>query len=101
MKYVIKYATEQCKEDLAFFEKYTDKTLSARLNKVVSQPFVRLPYREAVTLLQDEIAKDPSKWKYPDMAFGTDFSTGRSTLLPLNFNSRRHVSPVQGYATDV
>lgn len=76
VKYVIKYTVENCKEDMAFFEKFMDKNLMIRLNKLVTEPFVRLPYREAVILLQEEIAKDPSKWKYPEMKFGTDFSTG-------------------------
>jgi asparaginyl-tRNA synthetase len=76
VKYVIKYSLETCKEDMAFFEKFMDKNLMTRLNKLVKEPFVRLPYRDAVVLLQEEIAKDPSKWKYPDMKFGTDFSTG-------------------------
>ena len=76
VKYVIKYTVENCKEDMTFFEKFMDKNLMTRLNKLVTEPFVRLPYREAVILLQEEIAKDPSKWKYPEMKFGTDFSTG-------------------------
>lgn len=76
VKYVIKYSLETCKEDMAFFEKFMDKNLMTRLNKLVKEPFVRLPYRDAVVLLQEEIAKDPSKWKYPEMEFGTDFSTG-------------------------
>ena len=81
VKYVIKYALGACEEDMKFFEKFMDKDLMARLNKLVDQPFVRLPYREAVSLLQVEIAKDPSKWKYPVMEFGTDFSTGQSVSL--------------------
>ena len=76
VKYVIKYAMENCQEDIAFFEKFMDKNLTNRLKKLVSEPFVRLPYRDAVVLLQEEIAKDPSKWQYPEMKFGTDFSTG-------------------------
>lgn len=29
-------------------------------------------YADAVTALQEEIAKDPSKWAFPDVEFGTD-----------------------------
>ena len=76
VKYTIKYALENCQEDITFFEKFMDKNLKVRLSKLVNEPFVRLPYREAVVLLQEEIAKDPSKWQYPEMTFGTDFSTG-------------------------
>ena len=79
VKYVIKYAMENCQEDITFFEKFMDKNLTNRLKKLVSEPFVRLPYRDAVVLLQEEIAKDPSKWQYPEMTFGTDFSTGTYT----------------------
>jgi asparaginyl-tRNA synthetase len=82
VKYVIKYTLGSCVEDMKFFEKFMDKELMTRLLKVVDEPFVRLPYRDAVVLLQDEIAKDPSKWKYPEMKFGTDFSTGRTRPFP-------------------
>ena len=83
VKYVIKYTLGSCVEDMKFFEKFMDKELMTRLLKVVDEPFVRLPYRDAVVLLQDEIAKDPSKWKYPEMKFGTDFSTGQTRPFPL------------------
>jgi aspartyl/asparaginyl-tRNA synthetase len=83
VKYVIKYTLGSCVEDMKFFEKFMDKELMTRLLKVVNEPFVRLPYRDAVVLLQDEIAKDPSKWKYPEMKFGTDFSTGESPCYML------------------
>jgi aspartyl/asparaginyl-tRNA synthetase len=35
----------------------------------------RIEYGAAVELLQGEIAKDPSKWAYPDVSFGTDLQT--------------------------
>jgi aspartyl/asparaginyl-tRNA synthetase len=35
----------------------------------------RIEYGAAVELLQAEIAKDPSKWAYPDVSFGTDLQT--------------------------
>ena len=37
--------------------------------------FARVPYGEAVELLQEEIAKDPSKWEFPECKFGTDLAT--------------------------
>jgi asparaginyl-tRNA synthetase len=88
VKHVIKHALETCPEDIAFFEKFMDKTLNERLKKLIEQPFVRLPYRDAVTLLQEEIAKDPSKWQYPEVKFGTDFQTEHERwLAEKKFNS--------------
>lgn len=32
----------------------------------------KVRYADAVTALQEEIAKDPSKWAFPEVEFGTD-----------------------------
>ena len=32
-------------------------------------------------MLQEEIAKDPSKWEFPDVSFGTDLSTEHERWL--------------------
>ena len=81
LKFVVTHALENCKEDLAFFGKFYDKKLLARLGKVVEQPFVRVSYRDAIKYLQDEIAKDPSKWQFPDVEFGTDLATEHERWL--------------------
>jgi asparaginyl-tRNA synthetase len=81
VKHVIRYALDKCPEDIAFFEKFMDKNLNAKLKKLVDEPFVRLAYRDAVKLLQEEIAKDPSKWQYPNVEFGTDFQTEHERWL--------------------
>ena len=60
---------------------FVDKELLGRLTKLVEQPFARVSYTEAVGLLQAEIAKDPSKWEYPDVEFGKDLSTEHERWL--------------------
>jgi asparaginyl-tRNA synthetase len=81
VKYVIQYALNKCAEDITFFEKFMDKSLKERLNKLIEEPFVRLPYKDAIELLQAEIKKDPSKWQYPDVHFGTDLATEHEKWL--------------------
>jgi len=81
LKFVVKHVLDNCQEDLTFFGKFYDKGLIARLEKLVSEPFVRISYRDAVEYLQDEIAKDPSKWQFPDVEFGTDLSTEHERWL--------------------
>ena len=63
VKFVVQRALDKCDADLSFFNDFYDKTLLDRLNKVVTQPFARVSYREAIELLQTEIAKDKSKWQ--------------------------------------
>ena len=46
-----------------------------------SEPFLRLSYTDAVSLLQEEIKKDPKKWQFPDVEFGTDLATEHERWL--------------------
>ena len=52
-----------------------------RLDAVVNRPFARVRYEDAVVMLQEEIAKDPSKWEYPEVVFGTDLATEHERWL--------------------
>mmetsp|Transcript_6370 Transcript_6370/g.13779 ORF Transcript_6370/g.13779 Transcript_6370/m.13779 type:complete len:592 (-) Transcript_6370:106-1881(-) len=81
LKSVVGVALKECDEDLTFFGKFFDKGLKARLEKLVSKPFVRVAYRDAVKYLQEEIAKDPSKWQFPEVEFGTDLATEHERWL--------------------
>lgn len=81
LKFVVSQTLEKCDEDLQFFNKFYDKGLKTRLEKLASKPFVRVPYREAIKLLQEEIEKDPSKWQFPDVEFGTDLATEHERWL--------------------
>jgi asparaginyl-tRNA synthetase len=81
LKFVVAHVLETAPEDLEFFQKFYDKGLHKRLEKLVQQPFARISYREAVGFLQEEIAKDPSKWQFPDVEFGTDLATEHERWL--------------------
>mmetsp|Transcript_26524 Transcript_26524/g.54673 ORF Transcript_26524/g.54673 Transcript_26524/m.54673 type:complete len:598 (+) Transcript_26524:208-2001(+) len=81
LKFVVGVALEKCDEDLTFFSKFFDKGLKDRLEKVVNKPFVRVSYRDAIGHLQEEIAKDPSKWQFPGVEFGTDLATEHERWL--------------------
>merc|ERR1712115_437234 len=54
-------------EDMNFFQKFYSEGLIARLESMVEKPFARVSYRDAIELLQEEIAKDPTKWQFPEV----------------------------------
>jgi asparaginyl-tRNA synthetase len=81
LKSVVGEVLEKCDEDLTFFANFFDKGLKNRLKKVVEKPFVRVAYRDAIGYLQEEIAKDPSKWQFPEVEFGTDLATEHERWL--------------------
>lgn len=81
LKYSVKHALENNRQDLEFFAKFYDKQLLTRLETLVEQPFARVSYRDAIQYLQEEIAKDPGKWQYPEVEFGTDLATEHERWL--------------------
>jgi asparaginyl-tRNA synthetase len=60
VKYLIKYALDNCKEDLEFLNNMIDKDLLERLHFVLENEFVRKTYTEAVQILVDS----DRKWEY-------------------------------------
>lgn len=88
LKYTVQQVLEKCSEDLAFFQKFYDQQLTERLETLVTKPFARVSYRQAVEYLREEIAKDPAKWQFPDVEFGTDLATEHERwLAETKFNS--------------
>src|SRR5882724_5086230 len=61
VKYLIVDLRENCAEDLELFAKFVDKELLARLDFVLELPFQRVPYTDAIQLLQ----KSAEKFEFP------------------------------------
>ncbi len=52
IKYLVRYALDNCKDDIAFLNDMYDKDLINRLEGVLKEDFVRLPYKEAIDILE-------------------------------------------------
>ena len=64
IKYIIKAVLDECPEELALLERFYEPGLSAKLQKVVDDDFVRIDYTEAVDILKKS-GKDfvyPVEW---------------------------------------
>src|SRR5512133_2631854 len=61
VKYLIRYALDNCMEDLEFLNNMIDKALLERLRFVLENEFVRITYTEAVSIL----TSSSKKWEYP------------------------------------
>lgn len=55
IKFCIKYALDHCADDLAFLNKMIDKGLIERLQGVLKEDFVRLPYTEGIKILEEAV----------------------------------------------
>ncbi len=76
LKYLIKYALDNCREDLDFLNKMIDTGLTERLEFVLANDFVRLPYTEAIKILE---AAD-RKWEYA-VGWGRDLQAEHERYL--------------------
>jgi len=76
LKYLIRYALDNCREDLEFLNKMIDKDLIERLQFVLDNSFVRLTYTEAIKIL--EAAE--RKWEYP-VGWGRDLQAEHERYL--------------------
>ena len=79
IKYCVRWALENCKDDLEFLNKMIDKTLIERLEGVLKETFVRLPYTEGIKILQEAI-KNGKKFEFP-CNWGDDLASEHERYL--------------------
>ncbi|MBQ4367464.1 MAG: asparagine--tRNA ligase [Muribaculaceae bacterium] len=76
IKYCVRYALDHCKDDIEFLNKMYDSTLIERLEGVLKQPFVRLPYTEGIEILE----KSGKKFEFP-VKWGVDLQSEHERYL--------------------
>lgn len=79
IKYCIKWALDNCKDDLEFLNKMIDKNLIARLEDVLKHEFVHLEYTEGIKILEEAIAKG-KKFEFP-VSWGCDLAAEHERYL--------------------
>ena len=79
IKYCIRWALDNCIDDLRFLNQYVDKGLIERLQSVISKDFVHLPYTEGIQILQEAIAHG-HKFEFP-CEWGDDLSSEHERYL--------------------
>ena len=60
LKYVTKYVLDNCKEEMDFFDKFVEKGLIDKLNKLVKSKFTRVDHEEVISILK----KADVKWEF-------------------------------------
>ena len=64
LKYLFRFALEECSDDMAFFNQWVDKDVIRTLESVVNAQFERITYTEAIDLLLNsgERFEYPTQW---------------------------------------
>ncbi len=76
VKYIIDAVLTRCPAEIEFFNKFVDNGLVERLNNLVSSPFVRLTYTQAV----EELKRSGATFQYP-VEWGLELQTEHERYL--------------------
>ena len=79
IKFCVKWALDNCKDDLEFLNQMIDKGLIARLEGILKDDFVRLPYTKGIEILQEAI-KNGKKFEFP-CNWGDDLASEHERFL--------------------
>ncbi len=76
IKYLVRYALENCMDDIRFLNDMFDKELIERLESVVKTDFVRLTYTEGIKILEES----GEKFEFP-VSWGVDLQSEHERYL--------------------
>jgi asparaginyl-tRNA synthetase len=76
IKYLANHVIDHCADDLNLFARFVDKNLMAQLGVLTGSAFVRVPYAEAIRILE----KSGAAFEYP-VAYGTDMQSEHERFL--------------------
>ena len=79
IKSLVRYALDNCRDDIQFLNDRYDNTLIERLEGVINTEFVRLTYTEGIEILKEAIANG-HKFEYP-VDWGTDLQSEHERFL--------------------
>ena len=80
IKYCVRWALDHCLDDLEFLNKMIDKGLIARLQGVLKEDFVRLPYTQGIEILQEAVRRGKKKFEFP-CEWGDDLASEHERYL--------------------
>ena len=81
LKYIVKYVMDRCPLEIEFFDKFVEKGLIEKLNKILSSKFARITHHEAVDLLK----KANVKWEFTP-EYGQDIAKEHEKYITEHFN---------------
>lgn len=79
IKYCVKWALDNCYDDVKFLNDMFDKELIERLEGVLKQDFVRLTYTQGIKILEDAVAGG-HKFEFP-VYWGVDLASEHERFL--------------------
>jgi len=81
LKYVVKYVLDNCPDEMEFFDKFVEKGLLDKLNKLITSDFTRIKHEDVITILKNA----DIKWEFPP-EYGEDIAKEHEKYITEHFN---------------
>jgi len=81
LKYVVKYVLDNCPSEMEFFDKFVEKGLLEKLNKLVNSKFTRITHEEVIKILKEAKVK----WEFAP-EYGEDIAKEHEKYITEYFN---------------
>jgi len=81
LKFVVKYVLDNCKDEMEFLDKFVEKGLIDKLNKLVNSKFTRIDHEEVITILKNAKVK----WEFAP-EYGEDIAKEHEKYITEYFN---------------
>lgn len=81
LKYVVNYVLTHAKDEMEFFDKFVEKGLLDKLNKLVNSKFTRISHEDVITILK----KADVKWEFTP-EYGEDIAKEHEKYITEYFN---------------
>ena len=81
LKYIVKYVLDNCKEEMNLFDKFVEKGLLDKLNKLVNSKFIRIDHKDVIKILKEA----PVKWEFTP-EYGEDIAKEHEKYITEYFN---------------
>ena len=81
LKYVVKYVLENAKAEIEFFDKFVEKGLLDKLNKLLTSHFTRISHHDVITILKEAKVK----WEFAP-EYGEDIAKEHEKYITEYFN---------------
>ena len=81
LKYVVKYVLDNAKDEMEFFDKFVEKGLLDKLNKLINSHFTRIDHEEVITILKNANVK----WEFTP-EYGEDIAKEHEKYITEYFN---------------
>ena len=81
LKYIVKYVLDNCPDEINFFDKFVEKGLKEKLEKVVTSEFVRIDHKDVIDLLKNS----GEKWEF-EPEYDEDIAKEHERWLTKHFN---------------